>query len=414
MFAKKSRFVALGAAAALSVSGLAAVAPAYGATKTITVWTDESRGPDLKALLLGRTPVAGHTIKVKVFSNLEALNAAWNSATTATGPDVIISNAGLAASGGKSGKLVPLTLPSSVRSQFFASAFTALSYQGKVYGLPLDVDTTGLFWNTKLFGKNAPKTFGAMVNYFKANKVSKNLSAGFCAQDGAWGSFPVITALGGGAWKFNGAKINPKASDINSAAFKSNVTKYLTGSAEGFLKVGGDCINDFKAGRIPFLNTGGWNLGGLKSSNVKFAQGQVPGIKAGTFGSPWTGYQAAYVSKFAKAHGVSAGANSFVVGFMANSLTQAQLSTIGNRPPASKSAATRVTDSALKQFARSGSLGTLQLSALLDDTTAGSNWYALMDDAWNKILNQDEPVGATLDAAAAKMIQNFRNAARTL
>jgi arabinogalactan oligomer / maltooligosaccharide transport system substrate-binding protein len=414
MFAKKSRFVALGAAAALSVSGLAAVAPAYGATKTITVWTDESRGPDLKALLTGRTPVAGHTVKVKIFSNLEALNAAWNSATAATGPDVIISNAGLAASGGKSGKLVPLTLPSSVRSQFAASAFNALSFQGKVYGIPLDVDTTGLFWNSTLFGKKAPTTFGAMVNYYKANKDSKNLSAGFCAQEGEWGSHPVITALGGGAWKYKGSKIVPKETKFNSTAFKANIQKYLLGSAAGFLKVGGDCINDFKAGRIPFMNTGGWNLSGIKSSDVKFRQGQVPGVKAGTFGSPWAGYQGAFVSKFAKSHGVASGANSLVVGFMANSITQAQLSTLGNRPPASIAAASRVTDPALKQFARSGAQGVLQLSALLDDDTAGANWYGLVGDVWNKILNEGEPVGATLDAAAAKMIQNFKNGAKSL
>ncbi|MEY3407147.1 MAG: hypothetical protein RL038_208, partial [Actinomycetota bacterium] len=223
MFAKKSRLVALGAAAALSVSGLAAVAPAMAATKTITVWTDESRGPDLKALLTGRTPVAGHVVKVKIFSNLDALTAAWNSASAATGPDVIISNAGLAASGGKSGKLVPLTLPSSVRSQFAASAFTALSYQGKVYGVPLDVDTTGLFWNKTLAGATAPKTFAAMVNYYKANKSSKGLTAGFCAQEGVWGAHPVITALGGGAWKYSNGKPVPGQTNFNSAAFKANI-----------------------------------------------------------------------------------------------------------------------------------------------------------------------------------------------
>lgn len=414
MFAKKSRLVAATAVLALSVSGLAAFAPAYGATKTITIWTDESRGPDLKALLVGRTPVAGHVIKVTVFSSRDALGAAWTNATAATGPDVIINDAGLATSGGKSGKLVPLTLPSSVRSQFAPSAFNALSYQGKVYGLPLDVDTTGLFWNTTLFGKKAPTTFAQMVNYYKANKVSKNLSAGFCAQEGSWGSYAVITALGGGAWNSKGSRVIPGQTKFNSAAFKSNINTFLLGDAAGFLKVGGECINDFKSGRIPFINTGGWNLSSMQESNVKLRQGQVPGVKAGTFGSPWAGYQGAYVSKFAKAGGVAAGANSFVVGFMANSLTQAQLSTLGNRPPASLIAASRVTDAALKQFARSGAQGTLQLSALLDNNAAGANWYDLVGDVWNKILNEGEPVSATLDAAAAKMIQNFRAGASSL
>lgn len=413
MFAKKSRLVALGAAAALSVSGLAAVAPAMAATKTITVWTDESRGPDLKAMLTGRTPVAGHVVKVKVFSNLDALNAAWNSATAATGPDVIISNAGLAASGGKSGKLVPLTLPSSVRSQFAKSAFTALSYQGKVYGVPLDVDTTGLFWNTRLFGDKAPTTFGAMVNYYKSNKVSKNFTAGFCAEEGVWGAHSVFTALGGGAWKYKNGKPVPGQTSFNSAAFKANIAKYLTGSADGFLKLGG-CASDFYAGKIPFMNTGGWRLGDIKGSGIKYKQGQVPGVKAGTFGSPWTGYQGAYVTKFAKSHGVSTGANSFVVGFMANATNQAQLSTLGNRPPANLNAAKKVTVNALKQFSISGSKGVLQLSAMLDNNAGGANWYDLVGDVMTKILEDGDPIGSTLDAAAVKLIQNFKAGSASL
>jgi len=153
MFHAKRRVAAVGAALALSAATLVGVSPAHAATKNLTVWTDEQRGPVLKAILAGKNPVPGYKIVIKTFSNLDALNAAWNAATAATGPDVIISNAGLAASGAKSGKLVALTLSKAVKSQFGAAAFVALGYQGKSYGVPLDVDTTALMWNKALFGK---------------------------------------------------------------------------------------------------------------------------------------------------------------------------------------------------------------------------------------------------------------------
>lgn len=419
MFNAKGRLVAVATAGALILSGyVAAFAPATAANKKIIVWTDEQRGPVMRTLLVGKTPVKGYTIEIKSYANLDALNAAWNSATAATGPDLIISNAGLAASGGKSGKLAPLTLPSSVKSQFSKGAWSALSFKGKVYGVPLDVDTTAMFWNTKLFGKKSPKTFGAMVDYYNKNKTSKGLTAGFCAQEGTWGSHPVFTALGGGAWgyKKNGEPV-PSKTSFNSAAFKANITKYLLGSdgkSNGFFKIGGDCINDWKAGKIPFLNTGGWQVDGINASGIKYKIGSVPGVKKGTFGSPWAGYQGAFVTSYAKNHGVAAAANQFAVNFMANATTQAQLSTFGNRPPANLLAAKKVKNPVLAGIALAGSRGVLQLSALLDAKPSGSNWYDLTGDVFNKILVEGQAVGATLDSAATKLLQNFQAGAANL
>lgn len=407
---KKGRYVALAAAAALSVSGLVAVAPAEAATKNIIVWTDEERGPAMKALLVGKTPVKGFKIVIKVFASLDALDTAWSSATAASGPDVVISNAGLAASGGKSGKLLALTIPAAVKKQFGPKAFLALSYNSKVYGVPLDVDTTAFFWNTTLAGGTAPATFAAMVNYYKNNKTAKGLTAGFCAQEGVWGAHPVLTALGGGAWKYTkGGDPIPGQSPLNSAAFKANVKSLLLtdGNNNGFLKVGG-CIDDFKAGKIPFMNTGGWNLDGIKSSGVKYKMGRVPGLKAGTYGSPWAGYQAAYVSKFSKNHGVELGAKSFVLSFMSNATVQAQLSILGNRPPANLAAATKVNDPAMKAIALAGSGGVLQLSAMLNQSSPNANWYDTVGEMFNQLLNTEDPdVDAILNNTAAKVTANF-------
>ena len=99
---------------------------------------------------------------------------------------------------------------------------------------------------------------------------------------------------------------------------------------------------------------------------------------------------------------------------MSNATTQAQLGTFGNRPPANLQAAKKVKNPVLAGIAKAGSRGVLQLSALLDANAGGSNWYDLTGDVFNKILVEDAAVGATLDAAAAKLLQNFAAGAANL
>lgn len=410
MFTKKSRVVAGLAAAALSLGVMSGVAPATAATKTLIVWTDEQRGPVLKALLVGQTPVSGYKVSVKTFSSLDALNTAWNAATKATGPDVVISNAGLAVSGGKSGKLIKLQIPSSVKGEFGKNAFIPLSYQGSVYGMPIDVDTTALFWNKKLFGKSAPTTLGQMVKYYKDKKTAKGFTAGICILNSIWGGQSLITAMGGSAWNYD-AKGNPKPNTtaINSAKFKANFEDLFLnneGTSNGFYKEGG-CESDFHDGKIPFVSAGGWNYADMEGAGLKVGVTAMPGMKKGQIGSPWTGYQAAYVSKFAKQNNKLSGAMTFAVKYMGSADVQARLGASGNRPPANLAAAKKMKNPILAGLTKSGSGGVLQLSALLDDSTAGSNWYALVPAAFDDILTDGADVSATLDTLATKVKQNF-------
>jgi hypothetical protein len=77
-------------------------------------------------------------------------------------------------------------------------------------------------------------------------------------------------------------------------------------------------------------------------------------------------------------------------------------------------AAKKVKNPVLAGIAKAGSLGVLQLSAMLDAKPSGSNWYDLTGDVFNKILVEGQAVGATLDAAAAKLLQNFAAGAANL
>lgn len=411
---KIRKSAALAAVVALSATALVGItaAPATAATKVITIWADDQRGPQLKSLLQGNTSIApGYKIDVKFYASLEALQSAWDKASAEAGPDIITGPASFIA-GAKSGKLIPLTYSATNKKEMPSASINALSFGGKTYGVALDVDTTAFVWN-KAFGK-APATMPALVNYYKANKTSKGLTGGICAFEGTWGSHGVLTAFGGGAWAYKGVTPKPGTVLLNSKALKTNMTKYLLGSdgkSNGFFQWDG-CAAAFKAGTIPAAITGAWNYSGIADSNIDFSLSSVPGMTTKTKGQQWVNYSGAFVTSYSKDHGVSLGAKNVVLKYFASRDGQLSMSVASGRPPANIKAAAAVTNPYAKGVAKAAATGTPQNSPWLDDKTGGSNWYDVLGNVYDKILVKGEPVGATLDAGAAILKTNFANASK--
>lgn len=416
MSVRKGRVAAAAAAAALGVSVLLAPT-ASAATKTITIWADEQRGPQLSQFLNNnKTLVPGYTIKIKIFTALTALQGAWDKASAASGPDILTGPASMASAGGKSGKLAALVYPKAVSKGFSTAALSAMSYKGKTYGVPLDVDTTAFLWNKKLFGNTAPATFGEMVDWYNANKASKGLTGGICAFEGTWGSHPILTALGGGAWGYKGTTPDYNNVLLNSAAFKANVKKYLIGAdgkSNGFFQWDG-CGDAFKNGKIAFANTGAWNFDGIASAGVDYGIGAVPGLTAGKKGQQWVNYSGAYLTTYATKHGVSAGARALLLNWFASKSGQVQMSLASQRPPAQNQAAAVMANARTKAVAKAAATGTPQISPALDNKAGGSNWYDVLGAVYTNIFTKGEAVDSTLDNAAGILKQNFADAAKSM
>jgi arabinogalactan oligomer/maltooligosaccharide transport system substrate-binding protein len=393
------------ATAGVLATGVAPIAHA-ASLKTITVWADDQRGPQLLALLGGNTTIAkGYKVKVKFFSNLTALQSAWGKASAATAPDIITGPASFTLDA-KSGKLAPIVYTAAMKKAFPAGGIDAMSYKGRAYGVPLDIDTTAMIWNKK-FGA-APTTFQGLIDYYNNNKVSKSLTGGICAAEGTWGSQPILTALGGGAWVLNkNGSADFKKTLINSATFKTNIQKLLgnDGKSNGFFQWDG-CLDAFKAGTIPAVNTGAWNLDGIKNANIDYTIQSVPG------GHQWANYSGAWLTSFAAKHGVALGAKQILTNFFGSSQGQSQMSALSSRPPASLAALkSTILSSDTRAFVKAASSGMPQYSAYLDDKTSGNNWYDTLGAVYNDIFVDGKAVNATLDAAAPLLLQNWAHAA---
>jgi arabinogalactan oligomer / maltooligosaccharide transport system substrate-binding protein len=413
-YMNKKRFGVVGviAAAALAVSALA-VPSAFAAKKPIVIWADETRGPALLKLVKDmEKTVPGYKVDVKSFASYDALNAAWDKATVATGPDIVLRDGALAFSGAKSGRIQSLVISSATRRAFSPGSWSSLTVKNRVYGIPTDADTTGMIYNTAMF-PTAPKTIGEIYDYYIKNKST--LTNGICSFNGTWGAHPVLTALGGGAWgytKKGAADFNKVL--FNSAAFKANAKKYLVGAngkTNGFFSYDG-CDTAFKAGKTPVALVGAWNMSGIEATSVKFAWGSLPGVTAGTFGNQWAGFAGAFMTSYATSHGVKSGANQLLNRFFASeegqlAFNEAQAS---QRPLAHITAAAKTKDKNAQGIGASSKNSIRQIAAL-DDNTGGANWYAVSDDALKDIF-AGKDIDDTLDKAAAVLRKNFANFAK--
>ena len=388
---KRFRFAGVIAAAALAVSTL--VAPSASAATEIVVWADESRGPNLTKVIAAKGDwVPGYTIKVVTFSSFDALKEAFDKATDASGPDVVVAANDWVPAGAKSGKLAPLVLTAAVKARFNPTQFLDLTYKGKLYGVPVDINNVAMIYNTKLVS-SAPTSFGEMVNYYKANKASKGLKAGLCIAGGgmSWGAHSVFSALGANAYQFNSRNKVVYGRSFSAVTFGKNVRTYLMDGKKSngfFPATDTGCKDNFLAGTVPFAVIGNWEWKDYVAKGFTMNLMPVPGVVAGTYGHMFGSVSGALLTTFAEKHGVEAGAKSLLTNFFASTDGQVRYQTLELRPPAEKGAQADASVSAGQRgFGSAASLaGIPQIGAFLNSNKGGANYWDSAPAYWTAVL----------------------------
>jgi maltose-binding protein MalE len=389
----KKRYSAVGffAAVAIAVSGL--VVPSANAANEIVVWADESRGANLKkALAVKGDWVAGYTVTVKAFSNFDALKDAFDKATDASGPDIIMGANDWVPTGGKSGKLAPVTLTAAQKARFTPGQLFDLTYKGKLYGVPVDVNNVAMIYNTKLV-TTAPKTFGDMVAFYKANKTSKSLKAGLCVAGGgmSWGAHSIFSALGADAYQFNSRDQIVYNRAFNGTTFGKNVRTYLLDGkkSNGFLPASdAGCKDNFLDGKVPYAIIGNWEWSDYVAKGFTMNLMPVPGVIAGKPGKMFGSVSGALLTTYAAKHGVEAGAKSLLTNFFGSTAGQVLYQKYEGRPPAEKGAALDATvTEAQRGFGAAASLSSIpQIGAFLNNNTGGAPYWDSAPAYWTAVL----------------------------
>jgi len=388
-------------------SGVFITSPAFAATTDIVIWADERRGPNLEKLMALKSDwVKGYTTKVVTFSSFDALKTAFDNATEKSGPDIILAANDWVTTGAKAGKLAPVTLSSKVKAQFTAGQLFDLSYKGKLYGLPVDVNNVAMVYNSKLV-KSAPTSFGDMVDYYLANKSS--LKAGLCIAGGgmSWGALGVATALGAYPYKIKEDSSVDSADPMNPATVAANVNKFLLGAdgkSNGFFPATDTgCKDNFLAGKVPFAVIGNWDWKDYTAKGFKMNLSPVPGVTSGSYAPSFGSVSGAFLTTYAAKHGVEAGAKSALFNIFGSRSGARMYQTIEGRPAASKDGAMFSPTAGQKGFAKVAGITSLpQIGAILNGDKT-SYWDAL-PAFWTAVLVD----GKSASAEATKLAAIFK------
>ena len=396
---KSLGFTGVLAGIALAVSSF--VVPAANAASEIVVWADESRGPNLTKVIAAKGDwVPGYTVKVVTFSSFDALKEAFDKATDATGPDIVVGANDWVPTGAKSGKLSPITLSAAVKARFNPTQLFDLTYKKSLYGVPIDVNNVAMIYNEKLVS-SAPKTFGDMVAYYKANKSSKNLKAGLCVAGGgmSWGAHSVFSALGADAYQFNSRDEIVYNRTFDYPKFSKNVKTYLLDGKKSngfFPATDTGCKDNFLAGTVPFAVIGNWEWKDYVAKGFAMNLMPVPGVSADKPGKMFGSVSGAMLTTYAAKHGVSAGAKSLLTDFFASTSGQVAYQALEGRPPAEKGAQSSSAVSAgQKGFGAAASTsGIPQIGAFLNNNKGGANYWDSAPAFWTAILVDGKDVAS--------------------
>ena len=403
---KRTGVVGVIAAAALAF-GAIAVVPAQAADKEIVIWGDDKRGANLEKLMAQKSDwVKGYDIKIVTWSSFDALKTALDAATEKSGPDIVMAPNDWVPSGAKNGKLAPITLTAKTKSQFTAGQIFDLSYKGKLYGLPVDINNTGMIYNTKLVS-SAPKSFGDMVDTYLDKKSSYKV--GLCVTGGGteWGGLAIGTAMGALPYKIAASGDVDSADPVNATTLAANVTKYLLGAdgkSNGFFSANQDgCKENFLAGKVPYALIGNWEWKDYADKGFKMNLQPVPGVTSGTYAPGFGSVSGALLTTYAAKHGVEAGAKTALFNIFGSAAGARAYQAIEGRPAASKDGAKYAKTAAQKGFAKLAATSSIpQIGVILDGDK--TSYWAAIGAFWTAVLTdkKDPATEATKLAAIYK------------
>jgi arabinogalactan oligomer / maltooligosaccharide transport system substrate-binding protein len=352
-------------AGALSLVGAQASKAAHAETATasakpLVIWVDSYRQKAVTKIADQWAATRGVSVKVvvKSFGNLRT-----DLATVASenAPDVLLGAADWVGEFAANGSVVPLFLRNAIKHQFPAYSLAAMSYGGKLYAVPTQLENIGLVVNLAI--AHAPKTFADLERQALAFKAKASGNIAIAVPQGSGGDpyhmYPFFSGLCG--YIFGHTKsgaLNSHNIGVANPKFLKNSVLIDKWNAEGLIdsKIAyGDAKNAFMNQKAAFWITGPWETDSLKSSGIRFRIVQVPKIKCRSV--PFLGVQGLFVTKFAAGHGVGSLAKDLVTNYMTKPAGQYNLAIDNSRYPANIQAGKLVHDAVLAQFGRASTGG---------------------------------------------------------
>jgi len=189
---------------------------------------------------------------------------------------------------------------------FFDSTIRAITYEGKMYGFPLSVESVGLVYN-KAFVLTAPQTFEEMIPVMERME-----------QDGLYGLvFPsaepyhmygILSGFGGYIFGWENDAYNVQDIGMNNEGANEAIAYLKSFFERGLFP---DSMRDrntqhgfstgtFEQGKAAFQINGPWVLAGLDAAGMDYGVAPIPVLPNGEYPHPFLGVQFIGISAYSK------------------------------------------------------------------------------------------------------------------
>lgn len=340
MMVNKKGLLAAGAvavAASLALAGCSGGSTANDSkadagSGSLTVWVDADRAAVMKDAAAAFTKESGVTVKLvqKDFAKIQEEFIAQ--APTGKGPDVTIAAHDWLGNFVSNGVVQPVELGDTAAG-YQKVAVTAMSVEGKTYGVPYSVESIALLRNTALV-PTAPATYDDMIAAGTAAGTEFPFLVQVGPESDPYHLYPFQTSFGAPVFGTNAdGSYNADDLSIGNAGGEAYAAWLAKEGAAGHLSVNvtSDIAKEkFNAGASPFLITGPWNVPDAQKAGIDVAIDPIPSA-GGSPAQPFVGVQGFVVS--AKSKNALA-ANEFLVNYIGSEKVQSELYEVGGRAPA--------------------------------------------------------------------------------
>ncbi len=390
---------------ALTILSLALLGNASAAT--ITVWTHfgTSELQWLKDQAAAYAKASGNKVDIVSvpFDNIP--DKLIQSAPKGQGPDIIVTlpqdRLGQLAA---AGVIEPMDKYVTSRSDYDKTALSAMTYQGKLFAIPMFAEAVAVVYNKKLVPK-APTSWAEFLKTAQALQTGGNY--GFLADLGnAYMNYGIVSAYGGYVFKNNNGTLNVKDVGLSNAgadkasAFLNDLRYKYNLVPEG---VSGDAASSaFTQGRLGMFLTGPWSMGDIKKAGISYGIIPFP-TPPGATGkwSPFVGVQGTMMSAYSKNKAAAAAFAKRI----SSADAQVAFNKAGGRIPVSLAARTKLkSDPIVAGFGKTISMGT----PMPNVPQMGAVWGPWSNAIAQSVAKPNQNYSQILDKAVQEINSNIK------
>ncbi len=280
------RWVALAGVVALLGSGHVAQAQA----PKLLVWINGDKAYNgLQKVGNAFEKVSG--VKVVVEHPVDATDKFQQAVGAGKGPDIFCWPHDRVGEWAKSGLLTPIRPGKKLYAESEETAWKALGYQGRLWGYPIAIETTGLIYNKALVSK-PPATFDEVIALDR-QLAEKGKHAILWDYNKSFFSWPLLAGAGGTIFARDAAgEYDPAKVGVNNAGALAGASMINRLIRDGHMPKGArysEMESAFARGEVAMMISGPWAWDNARKAKIDFGVAAIPAVVAGKPSKPFVG-----------------------------------------------------------------------------------------------------------------------------